>query len=243
MKSVIMDKASAARAAAERVKEIILDNPKAVIAAAGGRSTMNLYRELVKMCENEEVSFEKVSVFLVADFERAPLGKYMKDEFIEEFIDRIDISDANVYYLNSLNYKLYDEVIEAKGGIDLCILGLGDNCHIGFNEPATPFVSTTHAQRLAPATRRQYAYLFGSEEAVPENGLTMGIKTLFDAKEQLVLAFGEEKQEAVFKMFYGRNDSRYPAAFLQIPPDVTVYLDEAAAEQLVSGQPVPGGAE
>ena len=241
MKSIIMEKEAAAAKAAERVKEIVSANPKAVLACAGGRSCMTLYRKLAEMNEKGDICFDDVTIFLVADFEQAPLGKYIKDPFIEEFIDRIDISDANVYYINSLNYSVYDEVIEKRGGIDLCILGLGDNCHIGFNEPATPFLSVTHKQRLAPATRRQYAYLFGSEEAVPENGLTMGIKTLFDAKEHMMLAFGEEKAEPVFKMFYGRNDSRYPAAFLQLPSDMEVYMDEPAAAKLISGEPVPGG--
>ena len=237
MKSIIMEKELAAREAAMRVKRILDEKPEAVIGAAGGRSTMELYRILAEMCENKEISFEKASIFLVADFETAPEGKYIKDPFIEEFIDRIDIYDSNVYYINSLNYNIYDEVLEARGGLDLCILGIGDNCHIGFNEPATPFLSVTHKQRLAPATRRQYAEHFGGEENVPENGFTMGIKALFDAKEHMLLAFGESKAEPIFKMFYGRNDSRYPAAFLQLPSDMEVYMDKEAARKLIEEEP------
>jgi 6-phosphogluconolactonase/glucosamine-6-phosphate isomerase/deaminase len=117
--------------------------------------------------------------------------------------------------------------IKAAGGLDIAVLGLGANAHIGYNEPAVPYDSLSHRQKLTDATKRQNAEVFGSEEDVPEYGYTMGIYTLVWATEIIVLAFGEAKADAVHKMLYGRDDSSVPAAFLQIPRDVTVYLDES----------------
>lgn len=237
MKSVVMEKEAAVKQAAAKVKALLEAKPAAVIAAAGGRSTMALYKELADECEKGEISFENASIFLVADFDSAPEDLYIKDSFIEEFIDRIDIYDMNVYYINSLNYQIYSEVIEAKGGLDMCILGIGDNCHIGFNEPGTQFSTGCRRQKLTDTTREQYSWMFGGAEQVPEYAYTMGIKDIYEAREHMVLAFGAEKAESVFKMFYGRNDSRYPAAFLQLPRDVEVYLDPAAAAKLISEEP------
>lgn len=123
-------------------------------------------------------------------------------------------------------------MIAAQGGLDLAVLGLGINAHIGYNEPATPFDSLTHVQKLTAATKRQLATRFGGEENCPEFAVTMGIKTLVSARSIMLLAFGEHKADAVFKMLYGRNDSVIPAAFLQIPLNVTVYLDKEAAQKL-----------
>ena len=232
MKTVVLPKDEAVEKAAEQVKELVLENPKAILAFDGSSSTMPLLCKLAEMNEKGEISFQDVSVFLISDYAEAPQGKYLKDPIIEEFVDCTDIYDMNVYYINPMNSLIYDEVIETRGGIDLAILSVGADSRIGFNEPGAEFASVTRVQKLAPATRRELAGDFGGEENVPEKGCTMGIKNIVDAKAQMVLAFGEEKAEPVFNMLYGRNDSRWPAAFLQIPQDVTVYLDEKAASKL-----------
>lgn len=232
MKTVVLSKEEAVEKAARQVKELIERKPKAVLALEGGVDTLPLYIKLADMFSEGEISFHDVSIFMISDYEIAPLGSYLKDPVIEEFIDYIDVYDQNVYYINSMNYKIYDEVIEARGGIDLAILSVGADCRIGFNQPGAEFLSATRVQKLSPATRRELAADFGGEENVPENGCTMGIKALVDAREQIVLAFGEEKAEPVFNMLYGRNDSRFPAAFLQLAPDVTLYADPSAASKL-----------
>lgn len=232
MKTVVLSKDEAAEKAAAQVKELIERKPKAVLALDGSPDTLPLFIKLADMYSEGEISFHDVSIFMISDYEIAPQGKYLKDPVIEEFIDYIDVYDMNVYYINSMNYKIYDEVIEARGGIDLAVLSVGADCRIGFNEPGTEFMSATHIQKLSPATRRELAEDFGGEENVPENGCTMGIKTIFDAREHIVMAFGQEKACSVFDMVYGRNDSRFPAAFLQLPLNVTVYVDAQAAEKL-----------
>ena len=114
----------------------------------------------------------------------------------------------------------------------MAVLGLGVNAHVGYNEPAVPFDSRTHRQKLTDKTRAQLAGQFGSAEAAPAYAWTMGVKTLVSARQILVLAYGEEKAWAVFQMLYARDDSVIPAAFLQIPPEVTVLVDPAAARKL-----------
>ena len=114
----------------------------------------------------------------------------------------------------------------------MAVLGLGVNAHIGYNEPAVPYDSLTHRQKLTDKTKAQLAESFGSVDAAPQYARTMGIKTLVSARKTLVLAFGEDKAWAVFQMLYARDDSVIPAAFLQLPFDVTVYADPAAAAKL-----------
>ena len=126
----------------------------------------------------------------------------------------------------------YDALIKRAGGLDLALPGLGRNARVGFNEPATQFDSNTHVQKLTDKTKRELAPLFGGEDKVPPRGVTMGFQQLCFAREILVVALGAEKSAAVFHMLYGRDDSVYPAAFLQLPPNVTVWADPAAAKQL-----------
>lgn len=112
--------------------------------------------------------------------------------------------------------------------IELCILGLGYKGQIGFNEVATPFDSITHDQKLTSTTREEYSFLGD----VPDYGRTMGIKSICSSKEIMVVATSEKRSNALFGMLYGRDDSTIPAAFLQIPVNVTVFADSEAASKL-----------
>ena len=156
----------------------------------------------------------------------------MKSRLNDCFFSRVDAERENCFFLSEEKLENYDGMIEEKGGIDLAVLDIGLNARIGFNEPATPFDSLSHRQKLSDSSRRELAPLFGGEERVPEFGLTMGIKTLVSARDILLISSGESRADAVFNMLYGRNDSFVPAAFLQIPLNVTVCLDGASAKKL-----------
>ena len=201
MKTVINNYEACNAEAAAQIRRILRGKPDAVLALSAGRTPRGLYEELSRLCRAGELSFR----------------------------EKTDIRPENCRYLSPENLGDYDAQIKAAGGLDVAVLGLGANAHIGYNEPAVPYDSLSHRQKLTDATKRQNAAVFGSEEEVPEYGYTMGIYTLVWASEIIVLAFGEEKAEAVHKMLYARSDSSVPAAFLQIPRDVTVYLDQAAA--------------
>ena len=178
------------------------------------------------------MSLARARVFTVAEFEGGDEALSCRRQIEEELIGRTDLDPDKCRFLSAETAEGYDDAIREAGGLDMAVLGLGDNAHIGFNEPATPFESYTHRQKLTDATRRQLTEHFGAPERVPEHGWTMGIKTLVSARQILLLAFGEEKTEPAFRMLYARTDSAVPAAFLQIPLNVTVYLDEAAAKKI-----------
>lgn len=232
MKTIISDKTELVEKATRQICELVASKPEAVLALPAGETVRPLYERLAALCESGAMSLKKARIFAVTEFENAPEGLSCREQLEKELIEKTDVKKENCFFLTREALEGYDARIEAEGGLDLAVLGLGHNAHIGFNEPATPFDSLTHAQKLTDATRRQYAARFGGEEKTPQYGLTMGIKTLISAREVMVMAFGEDKAEAAFKMLYGRNDSAVPAAFLQIPLNVTVYLDHTAAQKL-----------
>lgn len=232
MKTIISDENEIISKAAELVCSVLRKKSDAVIALVGGRSVEGLYRKLAEICAAGELSFKNARFLGVADYVAAPKEKSHSHQIKEKFLAYTDANSDNIYFPQADDCAAYDALVEYLGGIDLAILGLGENAHIGYNEPATPYASSCRVQKLTEATKRQNALMFGGAENVPETAVTMGIKTLCDAREIMLLAFGENKAQAVHKMLYGRNDSVVPAAFLQIPMNVTVLVDKAAASQL-----------
>lgn len=234
MKTIIADYERAAQLAADRICALIEIKPDAVLALSGGKSTVTLYKELKKRYNANKLSLKSVKLFLVADYigleENDP--RLYRSELKKALIETTDIRMENCFFIDDKNFSEYDALIAAAGGIDLCVLGIGRNAHIGFNEPATQFNTFSHRQKLTDKTRREKADAFGGEDKVPEYGVTMGIKTITQARDIIVLAFGEDKKGPVFQMLYARDDSVFPAAFLQLPLNVTVIADKAAAELL-----------
>ena len=231
MKTIIASYEECNAKAAEQICRILNEKPDAVLALSAGRSPRGLYEELSRLCAAGALSFREAKLFAVTEFEGVDEEQSCRHMLESCFVEKTDIRPENCHFLSPETIGDYDAQIKAAGGLDVAVLGLGANAHIGYNEPAVPYDSLSHRQKLTDATKRQNAEVFGSEEAVPEYGYTMGIYTLVWATEIIVLAFGEEKADAVHKMLYGRDDSSVPAAFLQIPRDVTVYLDEKAASK------------
>ena len=232
MKTIIRGSEACCRLAADRIGALLREKPDAVLALAAGRTMVPLFRELARRCAAGELSLRHARVFAVTEFEDCPPALSCRRELETALLEKTDLAPENCRFLSDESWEESDEAIQAAGGLDLAVLGLGDNGHVGYNEPATPFASRTHRQKLTDATRRQLAERFGGEEKVPAYARTLGIKTLVEAREILVLAFGEEKAKPAFQMLYARDDSFVPAAFLQLPLNVTVYLDEAAGAKL-----------
>lgn len=216
--------------AAAQVKALLEEKPEAVLALSAGEDCIRLLERLAGMQQAGELSFSRAKFFAVTEF--CGEEPYVKSRLNDCFFSRVDAERENCFFLSEEKLEKYDGMIAEKGGIDLAILDIGLNARIGFNEPATPFDSLSHRQKLSDSSRRELAPLFGGEERVPEFGLTMGIKTLVSARDILLISSGESRADAVFNMLYGRNDSFVPAAFLQIPLNVTVYLDGASARKL-----------
>lgn len=232
MKTIISDKNKLYETAALQIKARLDEKPDAVLAFAAGRSMTGLFDVLADMAAKGEVSFEKAQCFAVTEFVSAPAAFSARAQLEAELFDKVGVAHKNRHYPDADSVGEYDACLAALGGIDLAVLGLGHNGHFGYNEPGTQFNTTTRVQKLAPATRRQLADTFGGEENVPERAVTMGIKTLTSARDILVIALGRDKAGAAFQMLYARDDSVIPAAFLQIPLNVTVLLNEDAAAML-----------
>lgn len=232
MKTVISDANKVNENAAQHIKSLLAEKPDAVLAFSTGRSMTGLFSLLSDMSTRGELDLSKARVFAVTEYVGVPYELSCRRQIEQELLERVGVPAGNRYFPPEDNFEQYDAQIAALGGIDLAVIGIGHNGHVGYNEPGTQYDSETHLQKLAPATRRQLADSFGGEEKVPENAVTMGIKTLVDARNIIVLAFGKDKAGAVYQMLYARDDSIIPAAFLQLPMNVTVLADNDAASML-----------
>ena len=231
MKTIISAEKETINLAAEHIKGKLQEKSDTVLALCCGRSVRGLYARLLDMYSAGELSFSQARIFALTEFLDAPYNMSSRKQIYDDYFSKTDLKPENFIVPDVLNPEHYDALIENTGGIDLAVLGIGENGHIGYNEPATPFASMCHVQKLTDATRRQLEKLHESRQ-IPERAFTMGIKTITQARDIVLLAFSEEKSQAVHKMLYGRNDSAVPAAFLQIPLNVTLYLDEEASSQL-----------
>lgn len=232
MKTLVLEKEECLRQAADRIAQLLAKKPEAVLAFATGRTMRELFAVLAARCAAGELSLKQARVFAVTEFEAVDEAHSARAQLMKELVEKTDLVPENCHFPDAESAEHYDEAIAEAGGLDLAVLGLGVNAHVGYNEPAVPFDSLTHRQKLTDKTRAQLAGQFGGEEAVPVCAWTMGIKTLVSARQVLVLAFGEEKAWAVFQMLYARDDSVIPAAFLQLPPEVLVCVDPEAGKKL-----------
>jgi glucosamine-6-phosphate deaminase len=234
MKTVILPEEEAARAVADLLAEKVREDPEALIALPGGRTPEKLYAELVRRFEAGELHVDRARFLLLTEFD--PMDgsdpRSCRRSLKERFLDRVDADPERCIFPSAENIDTLDEQITAWGGIDLAVLGIGQNGHFAYNEPTTKFDAPSHRQKLSPGTRRTLLEQYGGEQDVPQYAFTVGIRPIVSAKTIAVMAFGKEKAGPVFKMLYARDDSLVPAAFLQIPRDVQVYIDEAAASEI-----------
>ncbi len=227
-----------AAALATRVLNAIVAKPGLVLGLPTGRTPMALYRELR---ERDDVDWSGVRTFNLDEFVGLTAdhpGSYRA--FMQaQLFDHVSIDPANIGMLNGRATDLkaecrrYDAAIAAAGGIDLQILGIGANGHIGFNEPAEGLCAHTHIADLEQQSRQANAQRFGGDwTAVPERALSMGMATILGAREIVLMATGAKKADAVYGMIEELITPKLPASFLQVHPRVTVMLDEAASARL-----------
>ena len=220
---------NAARIIAEQIKE----NPKTVLGLATGSSPLGTYAILSKLCKEGELDFSNVTTvnldeYVGLDGTHDQSYRYFMDK---NLFEHIDIDMANTRVPSGINTEIaaeYDKEIEAAGGVDMQLLGIGNNGHIGFNEPGTPFGSITHVVELTESTRQANARFFESIDDVPTKAITMGIGTIMAAKKIVMVVTGADKREILKKTFWGPVDPQVPASILQFHPDVTLICDEAA---------------
>lgn len=250
------DEAALSAALATRVLESIVARPSLVLGLPTGRTPLGLYRELRERSggtlakpeparagsrNGTPVDWSRIRTFNLDEFaglDAASPNSYRA--FMQaELFDHVSIEPANIGFLNGAAADLaaecrrYDDAIASAGGIDLQILGIGANGHIGFNEPAEGLCAMTHIAELEEASRAANAQRFGGDwTAVPARALSMGMATILGARQIVLIATGEEKADAVRGMIAGLITTALPASLLQVHPRVTVMLDRLAASQL-----------
>ena len=228
--------------AADFVLAQVWEKPNSVLGLATGSTPLGLYQELIKAYQEGRVSFSKITTFNLDEY--IGLGFEDKQSYHyfmrSNFFDHVNIKEQNIFIPDGLTERIklpsycwrYEKQINRHGGIDLQILGIGRNGHIGFNEPGTSFTSGTHVTRLAKKTIEDNSRFFSDKSKVPKQAITMGLGTITRAKKIVLLASGEEKADAVAKAVEGQKSTEVPASVLQIYPDVTFIIDEAAASKL-----------
>ena len=231
------DEKEASLSAAKVMAEVVKSNPNGVIGLATGSSPINMYRNLLEMCDKGEISFKNIRsvnldeyVGLSADHDQS-YAYFMS----HNLFDHIDINKANTNLPNGLaedpaaECKRYDAVIDSMGGVDIQLLGIGNNGHIGFNEPDSHFPKTTSLVELTDSTIDANSRFFASRDLVPTRAISMGIGHIMAAKKILLVAFGKGKADILEKAFFGPVTPAVPASILQFfGGEVVVCADEAA---------------
>lgn len=239
--SVFPDAPAVARALADRIASALRANPTLVLGLPTGRTPLLLYEELVKLASARQVDFSGATTFNLDEFVGIPAshpGSYRS--FMQRHLfDHVTIDPAHVHFLDGsapdpvAEGCRYEKAILEAGGIDLQILGIGTNGHIGFNEPGPVLEARTHRVTLTAETRRSNAALFGGDTAsVPAEALSMGMATILHARSIVLVATGARKAPCVEKLVKGSITTELPASFLQVHDDVEIMLDEAAAAGL-----------
>ncbi len=243
---VVDDHEALALLVAQRIADIIrarnADGRAAVLGLATGSTPIGVYRELIRMHREEGLSFQRVVTFNLDEY--YPMGResiHSYHRFMwENLFSHVDADPANIHIPDGTVPRegldawcqAYEQAIRDAGGIDLQILGIGKTGHIGFNEPGSGERSRTRVVHLDAVTRRDAAADFFGEEYVPREAITMGVASILDAREIVILATGEHKASIVRRAVEGQIDLEVAATFLQRHPDTTFYVDAAAAADL-----------
>ncbi|MBA6336787.1 MULTISPECIES: glucosamine-6-phosphate deaminase [unclassified Colwellia] len=246
MQIIIFDDAEqVAEHAALWVSELITKKAKPVLGLATGSTPISLYKHLVNKHKNEGLSFSHVSSFNLDEYHNinANNAQSYRSFMKEHLFDNVDIAQINTY-LPTCNHNQnpreqglnYENKIKSLGGIDLQILGIGANGHIGFNEPTSSLSSRTRIKTLTQQTLTDNSRLFKDGETQPTMAMTMGIGTIMDARYVLLMATGENKAQAVNTMITGALSAMCPASALQMHENAVILLDKAAASQLQDHQ-------
>ena len=230
------DYADMSRKAANIIAAQVIMKPDCVLGLATGSTPIGTYKELIKAYENGDLDFSLVKTANLDEYrglEKTNNQSY--DYFMKDnLFNHININFENLNIPNGEKPDAeeecarYEAVVKALGGQDLQLLGMGHNGHIGFNEPADEFPKVTHCVDLQESTIQANKRFFEKVEDVPTQAYTMGIGTIMQAKKILVVASGADKAEIVKKAFFGPITPQVPASILQLHPDVTVVVDEAA---------------
>lgn len=237
---VCKDYETLSKKAAGILAGIVNVKPTAILGLATGSSPVGTYKELIKLYENGLLDFSQVRTYNLDEY--YPLEPtndqsyhfFMNDNLFDHVnIDKnnVHVPDGNAADMNEA-CESYEKMLNEIGGVDIQVLGIGGNGHIGFNEPCDTFVGPTHVVELTESTIQANSRFFEKIEDVPTKAISMGIGSIMKAKKILLVANGAGKADAIAKTLEGPITPNVPASVLQLHPDVTIIIDEAAAANL-----------
>ncbi len=223
-------------AAAGVITDLVRTKPHAVIGLATGGTPVGIYRTMIRSYQNGMVSYQQVTTFNLDEY----VGCSVEDPqsyacYMQEHLFRhIDVQPMNIHIPDGsvrdpeAECRRYDERLEAVGQLDLQLLGLGHNGHIGFNEPDHSLISSTHVVALRDETRQANARFFDDPGRVPTHAITMGVGAILKAKKILLVVKGSDKADIVHRALTGEIKTECPASLLQTHPNLVVMMDEEA---------------
>jgi glucosamine-6-phosphate deaminase len=237
---ILPDSDAVATLVADAIERLVSSKPDAVLGLATGSSPLGVYAELVRRHLDGRLSFARTRAFLLDEYIGLPAGH---PESYEAFITRhftglVDIEPANVHVPDGRAADLpaacarYEDMISAAGGVDLQLLGIGGDGHLGFNEPTSSLASRTRVKTLTEQTRTDNHRFFADADEVPHHVVTQGIGTILAARHLVLIATGVGKAEPIARAVEGPLTSMCPASAIQLHAHATVVIDEAAAERL-----------
>jgi glucosamine-6-phosphate deaminase len=238
---ILSDATEIGELAAEAIGSLLTRKPTAVLGLATGSSPLTIYDELARRCSAGQISFAQARGFTLDEYVGLPADhpESYRNVIDTVFVSRVDFPAGAVQGPDGSATDVpaactaYESAIAAAGGVDLQILGIGTDGHIGFNEPGSSLASRTRIKTLTSQTRVDNARFFGGDlDAVPTHCLTQGLGTIMDARHVVLVAMGRGKAEAVHHLVEGPVSALWPATILQHHPHVTVLLDDAAARRL-----------
>lgn len=225
--------------AANIVIQNMIQKPNIILGLATGSSPIGIYNYLIKAYQDGLISFKEVKTYNLDEYVGIDkLHPQSYSSFMNRVLfDHVDINKNNIHIPNSNSIDINDLANEYNKLLfgnqrDLQILGIGENAHIGFNEPGSSVSNQSFVTKLSEETRKANARFFSSLEEVPKYAVTMGIKNIMFSKKIILVATGNNKAKAVYNMVYGKITEEVPASFLQLHPDVVVIIDEEAALEL-----------
>ncbi len=218
------------RKAANVLSAQVILKPNSVLGLATGSTPIGTYKQLIDWYNKGDVDFSMTKSINLDEYEGLDESSDQSYRYFmnHQFFDHININKKNTHVPNGCAEDLekecrrYDRLIAEMGGIDMQLLGIGHDGHIGFNEPGEAFEKTTHVVELTEQTIKANARFFGAEELVPRRAITMGIKSIMQARALLLIANGPDKEEIMHKALFGPVTPNVPASILQFHPNLTV---------------------
>lgn len=217
---------------ANRMLDDIKANDHLVLGLATGSSPLPLYKSIIEQAKKDDISFKNIKTFNLDEYYGLDEKNDQSYRFFmnENLFKHLDFKEDSHNFPLASNYEHYDELIEKNGGIDIQILGIGENGHIAFNEPGTPLNSKTHITNLTKNTIENNSRFFKDINEVPTQAITMGLSTILKARKIYLIATGKNKANAIKIMLKGKYEVDCPASALNLKKDnVFIYLDEEAA--------------